>query len=130
MYFSPFSRVPVTRLGSLGRGSASSEAVTSGGTAVAASGRSDEGSFTPCGPGAGGTSMQPATRAATSPGRTGRTMTARILTVLARDARERGCVPSRVAIEKWRILLVGCLTTNRPSTKTDAGGMRHGEAYQ
>jgi hypothetical protein len=42
----------------------------------------------------------------------------------------RGGVPSRVEIEKWRILPVGCPTTNRPSAKTAAGGMRHGEAYQ
>ncbi len=32
--------------------------------------------------------------------------------------------------EKWRILPVGCLTTNRPPGKAAAGGMRHGEAYQ
>jgi len=41
-----------------------------------------------------------------------------------------GGVPSGVEIEKWRILPVGSPTTNRPSGKTAAGGMRHGEAYQ
>jgi hypothetical protein len=35
-----------------------------------------------------------------------------------------------VEIEKWRILPVGCSTTNQPSGKTAAGGMRHGEGYQ
>ena len=43
---------------------------------------------------------------------------------------EEGGVPSGVEIEKWRILPVGSPTTNRPSGKTAAGGMRHGEAYQ
>jgi hypothetical protein len=42
----------------------------------------------------------------------------------------RDGVPSRVEIEKWRILPVGCSTTKRPSGKTAAGGMRHGEGYQ
>jgi NADPH2:quinone reductase len=41
-----------------------------------------------------------------------------------------GGVPIRVEIEKWRILPVGCSTTNRPPGKAAAGGMRHGEAYQ
>jgi hypothetical protein len=36
--------------------------------------------------------------------------------------------PESCGKEKWRILPVGCLTTNRPSGKTAAGGMRHGEA--
>jgi len=43
---------------------------------------------------------------------------------------EAGGVPSRVEIREWRILPVGSSTTNRPSGKTAAGGMRHGEAYQ
>jgi hypothetical protein len=43
---------------------------------------------------------------------------------------QRGGVPIRVEIEKWRILPVGCSTTNRPPGKAAAGGMRHGEAYQ
>src|SRR6266851_1562429 len=42
----------------------------------------------------------------------------------------KGGVPSRVEIEKRRILPVGCSTTNRPSSKMAAGGMRHGEGYQ
>jgi hypothetical protein len=46
------------------------------------------------------------------------------------DIRVRGGVPIRVEIEKWRILPVGCSTTNRPPGKAVAGGMRHGEAYQ
>ena len=51
---------------------------------------------------------------------------------LCREAAQEfaGGVPSRVEIEKRRILPVGCPTTNWPSSKTAAGGMRHGEAYQ
>jgi hypothetical protein len=45
-------------------------------------------------------------------------------------ATQRGGVPIRVEIEKWRILPVGCSTTNRPPGKAAAGGMRHGEEYQ
>jgi hypothetical protein len=44
--------------------------------------------------------------------------------------RTQGGVPIGVEIEKWRILPVGCSTTNQPSGKTAAGGMRHGEGYQ
>ena len=48
-----------------------------------------------------------------------------------RHRTKHGDVPSGVEIEKWRILPVGCSTTNRPPGQAaPAGGMRHGEAYQ
>ena len=47
------------------------------------------------------------------------------LLIIRRSRRWR---PESCGKEKWRILPVGCLTTNRPSGKTAAGGMRHGEA--
>jgi peptide/nickel transport system substrate-binding protein len=41
-----------------------------------------------------------------------------------------GRVPTGVEIEKWRILPVGCPTTNRPPARAASGGMRHGARYQ
>src|SRR3972149_11892431 len=64
-----------------------------------------------------------------APGR-GSRCSLRPVTANVRLLNVNGGVPSGVEIEKWRILPVGSPTTNRPSGKTAAGGMRHGEAYQ